>query len=357
MAGQVIQVLHITECYGAGVGKAIDTFTFNSPEQVEHHLLYSGEENPRRNNKFATLRKMVKNQLFRPWQIKKLVKDLEPDLIFAHSSWAGLYVRILPYKVPIIYQPHCYVFEDKSRNPVSRCLYFLVEKLLTHNTDVTVVLSPREQRLATLLNKRQKTLMIPNTNSLEVYSDENSAEITVEAAQTHNSGCPRVAMIGRVSNQKDPVWFTEVAHHYKAKYPHEPVQFIWVGDGDPVARNQLTNCGVLVTGWKTSSEIKEILEHTDIYLHTACYEGFPLAVLDALSLRVPTLVRDIHAFEGTPLKKVLSPEDAADTINGLLKDSSLRLEIISEQSKLLTFMNHNKQEEAILKVFDLVKKN
>lgn len=350
-----MRILHVTECYGGGVSKAINTFTYLAPEEVEHVLLWAGTDKPEVNDRFSTIRKLSKNSVQRILDVRRLAREAKPDLILAHSSWAGFYTRLAQRKIPIVYQPHCYVFEDESRSRLSKAVYYLAEKVLTFNTTATVVLSPREQSITHSLNMNLRTILLPNINSLGiVYQEKSIEELTSEVTQRANTnGKTRIAMLGRISRQKDPEWMISFVERYTEKYPHSELEIIWIGDGDAGSKSRLEAVGIEVTGWKSSEEIAEMLKGVDIYLHTACYEGFPLAVLDALSLDVPTVVRDIPAYDGTPLKKFSDIEKAVDYIYQLTLDNDLKVDLILQQRKLMKTMNQERQSAAIQTILRL----
>lgn len=349
-----MRILHITECYGGGVSKAIDTFTILAPKDIDHLILWEGEDDPRKNKNFGITNKFSSGLISRLFDVRKTVEKEKPDFILAHSSWAGFYTRIIAQKVPVIYQPHCYVFEDKSRNLISRIVYFLAEKYLSRNSEATVILSPRENFLAKKVNSSSPTIYLPNINSLGIsYKFKSPAEL-YDLVSSRGNTETTVAMLGRISPQKDPEWFIRVVNIFNEKYgKNENIKFLWIGDGDHDLKNKLLQAGVQVTGWKQSEEILNIFNKVDIYLHTASYEGFPLAILDALSLDIPTVARQIEAYQGTEINTVRSASEAADDINKLIKSTDYKVERISAQSQLMKSMNEHRQQESIKKIIDL----
>lgn len=348
-----MRILHVTECYGGGVSKAIDTFTNLAPKDVEHLILWEGEDKPSKNTKFRIAKKFSSGLVSRILDVRRTVKRENPDFILAHSSWAGFYTRIIAQKVPVVYQPHCYVFEDKSRHRISRTIYFLAEKYLSRNSVATVVLSPRENYLSKKVNSKSRTIYLPNINSLGISYKFKSPTELYELVSSKENTETTVAMLGRVSPQKDPEWYIRVVSSFNEKYNNENIKFIWIGDGDRDLKNKLLQAGIQVTGWKQREEILDIFKKIDIYLHTASYEGFPLAILDALSLDIPTVARQIEAYQGTELNTVSSVSEAADDINKLIGSIEYKVERISKQSQLLKSMNENRQQESIKKIIDL----
>lgn len=345
-----MRILHVTECYGGGVSKAINTFTELAPGDVEHYLLWTGEDSPEYQNNFSVTRSFSDGTLSRIQDVRRFARSVQPDLILAHSSWAGFYARLGIKDIPVIYQPHCYVFEDKSRSLLSRGVFYAAEKVLSLNTKATVVLSPRENKLSRSLNPLVSTIMLPNVNSLGIVYQEKTDKELENFIAGKSGQRTTISMLGRITRQKDPHWFLEAVKIYRRAFPQQQADFLWIGDGDEETRKQLEEAGITVTGWKNSTEIRQILEGTDIYLHSASYEGFPLAVLDALSLDIPALVRGIPAYEGTSLKLVSSPAEAANQLGRLAESNQEKIKLIKQQRQLMKTMNQETQAEAIRKI-------
>lgn len=338
--GHTKKILHVIECYGAGVGRAADAFTRLSGDKVENHLIYIGEENPERNEKYVSIRRFSDNPLMRFRQVREAVDDLKPDLIMAHSSWAGLYTRVQPLPAPIIYQPHCYKFEDPDEKKILRKIYRLVEKLLTLNTNATVVLTARERTLTNQLNKKIKTIWYPNISSLPNE---------VEPVKRKDSQV-RVGMMGRLSGQKDPLWFLETKQKLGK---NNNIEFVWIGGGDEEYENQLRTDGIRVTGWLDTDEVLNEISNLDIYFHTAKYEGFPISILDAVKLDIPVIARAIPAYDGAGLKLVSNPSEAAKAIVEIADSEQAKKEVIEAQEVLKKTMNEEQQKKGILQVLSL----
>jgi len=108
-----------------------------------------------------------------------------------------------------------------------------------------------------------------------------------------------VVGLGRLVPQKRPFAFLETARKLHEQYPH--VRFAWVGDGElseewrsAIARHGLSDA-VLWTGWK--SDVRPYLAAADLLLHTAEYEGLPLALIEAMSTGVPCAISHSLASE------------------------------------------------------------
>lgn len=125
--------------------------------------------------------------------------------------------------------------------------------------------------------------------------------------------------VGRLVPQKKPFDFLRIATELQRSVPS--VRFLWVGDGDlmdqwnsAVAQNGLTDV-VSCTGW--CDDPTPYFLAGDLLLHVARFEGFPLALIEAMSLGLPCavtrdLIEEIPMLAGSVL--------LADDIDGLGHD-------------------------------------
>jgi glycosyltransferase involved in cell wall biosynthesis len=98
--------------------------------------------------------------------------------------------------------------------------------------------------------------------------------------------------VGRLVEQKRPLLFLDVAEKIVAQEPN--AFFWWVGDGslrgdwDRVVTEKGLKDRVRLAGW--AKEVLEFYAAADFFLHTAEFEGLPLALLEALAAGLPVVV-------------------------------------------------------------------
>ena len=108
-------VLHVVEAYGGGVA-AVLTDYINALPEVQHVVLayrrpgtqIGGDLEER-----AELIEMPAGKLNQIRAVRRTVQERRPDIIHAHSSFAGGYVRAATPRngARLVYSPHCYSFE------------------------------------------------------------------------------------------------------------------------------------------------------------------------------------------------------------------------------------------------------
>lgn len=329
------RISHVVECYGAGVGRAVQLWANLTPE-IEHHILWEGEESPVGDSAFASETRMPGGLGARIASVHTHIKSVRPDLVIAHSSWAGVYTRARRRAVPVLYAPHAYKFEDTSEPATRRALYRFAEALLARRSQTTLTLTPREDLLARSLNAKSAPSLVPNSPTV-TPSDGGSA--------TGFDPGDSVVMIGRVSRQKDPAHFAEVARIVKQTRPQ--TRFVWVGDGEPELRQRLEDAGVRVTGWLARDELIAVLSEPAVYFHSAIYEGFPLSVLDAAAFEHPVVVRAIAPFDGLELLSTNSAPDAALVLLSVLDGGAVYPDAVRGARAVASLMNRDSQAAAM----------
>ncbi|MDR7383817.1 glycosyltransferase involved in cell wall biosynthesis [Promicromonospora iranensis] len=274
--------------------------------------------------------------------VRRTVDQLAPDVVHAHSSWAGLYTRVRRLPVPVVYQPHCYYFERPNLvGPVRRSVR-LLERALAANGSVVAAVSPREELLARSMGVRD-VVRIPNAPSSAAVREAGARSGT--PAGSHRT----VTMVGRVVAQKDPRFFAETAR--VAQQLGLGLSFRWLGDGDQTLVRELRDAGVEVTGWLTADDVMRQMAASDVYLHCASYEGFPISVLDAARVGLPTIVREIPAFEGARLTAVGSPAEAAVAAHAAVVDPGRRLRMIESGDRLVGEMDESALHDGVVTAY------
>ena len=328
-----MRILHVTECYGGGVGHALNTRVRATPE-YEHHLLWCGDEDPDEYEGFTGARRLPHGFARRVRAVRDEVRRLRPDVVHAHSSWAGVYTRVLPVDAPVVYEPHCFKFDDPSLGPLIAAAFRTAERVLTPRTRRFGTLSPHEDALVRSLSRRALTVRIPNVPTVPM--SEKPGDLAAAAR--------KAVMIGRIAPQKDPAFFAEVAQVLRnAPAPLEPV---WVGDGDEQATALLRAAGVRVTGWLQPAQIAEELDGA-VYVHSARYEGFPLSVLDAAARHIPIVARRIPPLADTGILQADTPKALADLALAAAGPGEARRRALATSDALLIAFSTSKLHGAL----------
>lgn len=275
-------MLHVTEALGGGVQSAIANYIENLPD-VEH-AVYSrvrdGQSTYSWSGPVEHERYTGKLPGFFVGLVRKVRKE-RPDIVHLHSSFAGVARAVLPRHTAVVYSPHCYAIERRDLGAVPRAGFAAIEWALARRTHAVIAVSPREAQLSRRLSRR-----------LPVAIALNPAPFTAAVSRRPSAEPAEVVMVGRISAQKDPGLFAAVAKETR----DAPWRYVWIGDGDPDAREELERAGVEVTGWTPPEVAAQRVAGARLYLHCAAWEGGPLSTIEAATLGTPVLARDIPSM-------------------------------------------------------------
>lgn len=300
-----IKVLHVVESFGGGVATALAQYAEATPE-VEHHLL-RGERpgdfiDEGELGAFATVKRLPRNPFRARRVIRSVTRQTNPAVVHAHSSFGGAYVRLSlrsSRKTPIVYTPHGFSFERGDISAASKLAFLAAETLLSKNTAAYAACSPREAELSHFRNFSGDIVHVPNVvEYLETQSTKVDTEIYTNAAYGTEDLRLSVVSVGRLTPARDPLFFAEVVRIVQSRVRN--IDFTWVGGGDEKYAEVLRDLGVHVTGWLPRSEAMAILSSSDLHVHTASWDGFPMVLLEANARRIPSLVRTIVPFSAVP---------------------------------------------------------
>lgn len=306
-------ILHVIECWGGGVSTAVMSYIRATPH-LAHWLITA----PRRGEvvkaePMAALRgrlALPAGHLARINAIGRAYARLKPDVVHAHSSFAGLYVRTCR-SIPasrIVYTPHCYAFERADVPKALRTVFRTTEAVLARRTGTVAAVSPREASLATALHRAQRVVYVPNAASSSL------APFRVRVTDRPM----RAVTVGRICAQKDPHFLARAT-----RIRDDSISWAWIGDGDARLRHVLESAGVHVTGWLPHGEVIEQLRAADVYIHSALWESAPMSLLEAVAAGLPVVARDIPALRVLGIPNLArTPTDLATAVAELADPAS-----------------------------------
>lgn len=255
------------------------------------------------------------NDLKAARKVRTLIKQYNPNIVYAHSSKAGAIARVadLGLKNHLIYNPHGWAFNMKCPEN-KRKLYTAIERVAAPFCDRIICISEAERESA--LDKRictdSKLQVIFNGVDIEAYKQKKHRKIN-KAALNIQTGAFVVGMVGRISSQKAPDVFIRAAKLIKQEIPE--AQFIIVGSGEMenevkeyAKENELNDC-LHITGW-----VDDPLDYVELF-DVACllsrWEGFGLVLPEYMMAGKPIVASNVDAI----------PNIIRDGENGVLVDT------------------------------------
>lgn len=289
------KILHIVESFGSGVFSFLVDLVNGTCNDFDITIAYGVREETLENFKdyFDSKVKFIKVENFTRSinpkrdlkalkEIKKIVKEVKPDIVHLHSSKAGVLGRLAVNgnKIKMFYNPHGFSFLKQDNSKAKRTIYWLIEKMTAiWNKKCTIVgCSKGEYEEAKKLNKN--SICINNGIDVEKLNKE-TAGFKEKEIDFDNL---KICTVGRIGYQKNPDMFNKIAE----SFPN--LQFTWIGDGD--LRDKLTSPNITITGWKSREEVLKILNEQDVFILCSLWEGLPISLLEAMYMKKICIVSD-----------------------------------------------------------------
>lgn len=285
------KILYVVEAMGGGVFTHLVTLANGLCDEFDITLAYGlRNETPTELSKHFDPRvKLVRIKNFTreirfckdqkaAKELKKLIKELQPDIVHLHSSKAGALGRLrfrgTHYK--LFYTPHGYSFLMEDINSFKRHSYKNIERLFGKKDCLTVACGKGEWLVSQTVTK----------NTTYINNGINTKEIDqILAGETTDHDEFTVCTLGRMGYQKNPALFNELA----TRLPD--VKFVWVGDGE--LKDELTSPNITKVGWVSREESLRILNKSDVFVLTSRWEGLPMSLIEAMYIKKPCVVSDV----------------------------------------------------------------
>ncbi len=222
------------------------------------------------------------------FKLVKHISRLNPDIVHTHSSKSGFLARaagfLLRNNDRLLYTSHA-IHYPLIKSPLVKMLYKSLEHV-GYWLGGTIVACGKEEYEILL-----KEITHGNTERLIRISNGIDISQLVPKDYAVKNKKIRVGVTGRISLQKAPWVFADIARKINTK--RDDVEFIWIGGGEKDDVENLEASGVSVTGMLDRSEALKIVPTLDVFFQTSAYEGLSLALLEAQASGIPAVVTKI----------------------------------------------------------------
>ena len=224
----------------------------------------------------------VSNFPFSVFSLRKYLKQLRPDVVHCHSSFAGFVGRLatLGLNTKVFYSPHCISFMRQDISPIKKGGFKAFELIACIKKSTYIACSQSEYNAIKASLPFARVVLLENAVDLSDFK-------TPINDFTQGSSI-KVITVGGIRPQKGPADFAKLANTFK----NENIQFIWIGDGELEHKQCLLDAGVYVKGWMPRADVVNELAQADLYLSTALWEGMPVSVIEACAAGVPVIARN-----------------------------------------------------------------
>lgn len=220
--------------------------------------------------------------------VRKLIRELRPDLVSTHASKAGLIGRLacIGEKQCNIHTPHGWAI-CHSGPWWKRTYHRLVEACVQRFAHGIICVSEWDKLFATsTLRLRAETIKV-------VYNGcSDPRELGYEVALMLGIRPIRIACVGTIGWPKQPDALLRYARHCEGD-----VEIEFVGDGPNLEETKIRAEGMgisdLVRFHGHVDNVYDILAQCQIFALVSDWEGFPLTTVEAMAMGLPTVVSNV----------------------------------------------------------------
>lgn len=219
-------------------------------------------------------------------QCEKILQQLQPDLIHAHSSKAGIVARIAGTKcnIPTIFTAHGWGFSPGTPF-LRRQVALVIEKIGARLGDYVICVSESDRALALKLGVGTSEKLVTIRYGIE----NNPLPLANPEIEP-----PRLIMVARFNEQKDQATLLRAITQLKNTKLHLDL----VGSGP-----SLEKCQALAKKLEVSDrvsflgdrlDVADLLARSQIFVLSTHYEGLPISILEAMRSRLPVIATAVN---------------------------------------------------------------
>ncbi len=353
------RVLHIiTEMERGGA----QLFTLFTVENLDHdrfdpYLLsnprgiLNGDAQKTLRERFLTVPSLVRplsplDDLKALFQIRNMVRSLNPEIVHTHSSKAGILGRwaakLSAREVKLVHTVHGFAFSP-FHGRFSNNVYKTLERLTAPITDLFLFVTDEDRKEAERLGllKRSSWTIVRSIVGVERFRQAASRRKELREKMGISLSTPVIGGLFPFKPQKDPLGFIEIANLVHQRLP----QALFLVGGDGVLRREMERLieelglreWVRLLGWQERAE--EFLPLCDTLLLPSLWEGLPQVLVQAMACNTIPVASSVNGTKELLREGrnglLFSPRDyreGASKVLQSLEDKTFR-EIFPEESK------------------------
>ena len=287
------KILMVCEAFGGGVFAYVSQLCNDMCEDFDVYLAYSLRPQTPKNFKDVLDKRVhliqvksfggsifnVSKDIQVIKELRKIAKDVQPDLIHLHSSIAGGLGRLAfsGKKIPIVYTPHGYAHILMGTGGIKLKCYKWMEEILGKRPCITLTCCKSEDDVAKTLTKR--TAYVETGVNLEDLS------ASLDGIKPVKNEKFTVYTLGRTCVQKQPQLFNRIAELVPE------ANFVWIGSGE--LDDMLTASNLKLTGWKPRKEALAMGKGADVFILCSLGEAIAMSLIENMFMGKLIMVSNV----------------------------------------------------------------
>ena len=353
------RVLHIITEMERGGAQLFTLFTVENldNDRFDPYLLsnprgiLNGDAQKTLRERFLTVPSLVRplsplDDLKALFQIRNMVRSLNPEIVHTHSSKAGILGRwaakLSAREVKLVHTVHGFAFSP-FHGRFSNTVYKTLERLTAPITDLFLFVTDEDRKEAERLGllKRSSWAIVRSIVGVERFRQAASRRKELREKMGISLSTPVIGGLFPFKPQKDPLGFIEIANLVHQRLP----QALFLVGGDGVLRREMERLieelglreWVRLLGWQERAE--EFLPLCDTLLLPSLWEGLPQVLVQAMACNTIPVASSVNGTKELLREGrnglLFSPRDyreGASKVLQSLEDKTFR-EIFPEESK------------------------
>ena len=356
------KVVHIAQSAG-GVAEYLYMFLKNWKNENYENILIVSQDYKEQLDRFKPYTSNIyvvpmtrevefKNDVKSIFEVRKILKQIKPDIVYLHSSKAGAVGRIalaFNFKTKILYNAHGWYFNAQISDKKKK-VFALIEKMLALKTNKIINISRSEYESALKYKIAPKRKMCIIENGIDFTKFKNNDKNRKETRKKYNIEDDEIliGVVGRLSEQKDPM--TMIKAFELINEENNKTKLMYVGSGEleenvkKYAKEKSILNKVIITGWVNN--VEKYIPAFDIAVLPSKWEGFGLVLIEYMACNKPIIasqvggIKDIikdeqNGFLVEPNNYAMLAYKIIETI----KNKSINKKFIHENEKVINKYN------------------
>lgn len=282
------KIMMVCESFGGGVFTYVSQLCNDMVNDFEVYLVYSiRPQTPKNYKEFLDDKiKLIeienfgkKTRLIKTIRkLRKIEKEVKPDIIHLHSSVAGGIGRLAfkGDKNKVLYTPHGYAHVLMGKGFKSK-IYKKIEKILGKKNCITLTCCESEDEEAKKFSDK--------TAYIETGINISDLAKNLEGIKPEKNKKFTIFTLGRICVQKQPQLFNEIAKMIPE------AEFVWIGNGE--LENLLDAPNIKVTGWKPRNEAIAMAKGADAFILCSLGEAIAMSLIENMYIKKLCLVSNV----------------------------------------------------------------
>ena len=288
-------ILHLIYDLKRGGAETILTTTVNELSEYNNVIVtlfsdFEFDDDFKKNHKIISLNIHHFTLLpFFIFRFKRIIKHNRVDIVHSRLFWPTVLARIAtPQKIPLITTVHTYVANSVE---YKKKIIRWIEKV-TYRFHKTIMLADSQGALDeyfSFLNLKPYKSISPYTFvDTRIFKD--SHPLKYKKGETF-----KIITVGRLTVQKNHIYLIEAFKYLKNS--NFVIDIYGMGDKYDELKQQIETTGVPINLKGRVSNIQELITQYHLFIMPSLYEGFSLAVLEAMAMGMPRMLSNAASFK------------------------------------------------------------